>query len=87
MARGPIKHTCPAIDRQKKANEDEIKRLRGIIEELEEAINAIEANNDFLEEMRESNDKLREWGAEMEDLSEERQQEIDDLQKELNQYV
>jgi len=84
--REPIKHTCPDIDRTIKyikivmLKDRDLKNLNE--SELFDAASAmnIELDNciDFLEQMRKSNDMLRQWGIE-------EATRVDDLEYELEQ--
>lgn len=93
--RGPIKHTCPDIDRERRYNASTLGDIKSMLRYwdedsakklLDECADRINELDDFLEEMRKSNDTLRTWGAEQEDLIAERDQEIERLENELSQF-
>ncbi len=69
--REPIKHTCPDIDKLIKGQSEIMKRIRNYqkideIDDLKDIISDIENIlwdfEDKLEELRRSNDTLRDWG-------------------------
>lgn len=87
--REPIKHTCPDIDKLVKGIDEINKMLRGYeklneADDLKDLINNIENTLwDFdtkLEELRRSNDTLRDWG-----ISEAEQ--VDKLEEELSKVI
>lgn len=88
--REPIKHTCPDIDKYIKAikqvlyNDRQLKNL-----EPDELYNAasdmayeLESCIDYLEELRASNDELRQWGIEEADKVDELELKIEELEQE-----
>lgn len=78
MARGPVPYTCPDID-----------NIISLAEKAESAneslLSEILGRTGFLEAMRESNDKLRQWGAEQEDKAQELETERDTLAEEVRE--
>jgi|SRR6185369_1674861 len=71
MARGPIGHTCPDID-----------KCISAIDEVQKAVSGLDdliGRRGLLEELREANDTLRTWGAEMEDERDEALKEVEHL--------
>ena len=87
--REPIEHTCPDIDKLVKGIDEINKMLRGYkkldeVDDLKDLISDIENTLwDFdtkLEELRRSNDTLRDWG-----ISEAEQ--VDKLEEELSKVV
>ena len=87
--REPIKHTCPDIDKLVKGIDEINKMLRGYekldeVDDLKDLISDIENTLwDFdtkLEELRKSNDTLRQWGIE-------EAEQVDKLKEELSKVV
>lgn len=96
MARGPIPHTCPDINKRQSYNGDILKELKefdkypmsvsldDIVAMCDRAADALRDNDSFLEEMRGSNEELRSWGAQQEDEKQSAEEEIERLRQELS---
>ena len=88
--REPIKHTCPDIDRYIKAIKQVLykdRELKGL--EYDDLFNAaadmsyeLESCIDYLEELRASNDELRQWGIEEADKADDFELKIEELENE-----
>ena len=89
--REPIKHTCPDIDKYIKWIKMEIVKDRDLKnmdeKELFDAASSMssELENciDYLEELRKSNDTLRQWGIEEAERVDELEEEISKIETEL----
>lgn len=86
-SREPIKHTCPDIDKYIKWIKGEIIKDRDLKnmdeKELFDAASSmssqLESCIDYLEELRKSNETLRNWGIEESDKVDELEQEIQQM--------
>lgn len=101
MSRQPVRNTCPDIDKALRILDNVFKTIKGRrsedIDDMEDDIlYDIESNlsdiPDYFESLRESNDKLRQWGSdeesEVDRLTDEistMQDEIDKLQEQLDE--
>ena len=88
--REPIKHTCPDIDRYIKTIKQVLykdRELKGL--EYDDLFSAavdmsyeLESCIDYLEELRASNDELRQWGIEEADKADDFELKIEELENE-----
>jgi hypothetical protein len=84
--REPIKHTCPDIDKYIKCIKNEIVKDRDLRNMDEKELfdvassmsSQLESCIDYLEELRKSNETLRNWGIEEAELA-------DDFEEQLSQ--
>lgn len=86
----PVKNTCPDIDRMQKSLKYAIKEAEYAMKRYEMGQSAQDAMQtsidemstaiDVLEDLRRSNDLLRQWGTEQENRAEQ-------LEEELNKYI
>lgn len=86
----PVGHTCPDIDKAIKFIRGAMDYLDGLkfenrADERERDGNVVDLDKaiDLLEELRESNDTLRDWGADGEQRVEELTATVDDLEKQV----
>lgn len=85
--REPIKHTCPDIDKYIRRIKNVLiseREIRGCeIDDLMsyavDMANELESCIDYLEELRSSNDTLRQWGIEEAEKVDEIRAKVDDL--------
>jgi len=79
----PVKHTCPDIDRAIKHLKSAISEAKGLIEDKKDFQSVeweIEQAIGYFEDLRKSNDALRQWGEELDKELEESANLIGDLE-------
>jgi len=88
--REPIKHTCPYIDKYIKSirkvlyNDRQLKELDtdDLYDVASDMAYELESCIDYLEELRASNDELRQWGIEEADKVDELELKIEEIEQE-----
>lgn len=92
----PIRHTCPAIDKQIVELKFQIRELECIDNDIDKELqkdilsNVLYYMNNlfgFFEEMRTANDTLRSWGEEMENKYCELQDELNELENKMTDLL
>lgn len=78
--REPVRHTCPDVD----AALDHVSSSTRVLNDAEDSLRSI---GRILEDLRKSNEKLREWGCEEADRVDELKQEIEDLKSDHRDEV
>lgn len=78
--REPVRHTCPDVD----AALDHVSSSSRVLSDVEDALRSI---GRLLEDLRKSNEKLREWGCEEADRVDELKQDIEDLKSDHRDEV
>lgn len=89
----PVKHTCPDIDKMIKRAKEGLKSLEWALKleylddiksAIRDAINEVEDIEGMAEDLRSSNDSLREWGKDCEKTIDELEAKIWDFENEVN---
>jgi DNA repair exonuclease SbcCD ATPase subunit len=82
----PIKHTCPDIDKAIKHMKDALTEALANIEDQTARkwiTSDIDSAIDYVEDLRSSNDSLRQWGKELEEEMESHANYTNDLEKKI----
>lgn len=80
----PVKHTCPDIDKAQKKLKSVMRSLAELDwEDKNYTISELDDVDDALEDLRKSNDALRQWGEELDKELEEAANTISNLETEL----
>ena len=92
MAKAPIRHTCPQIDKYIKEIKYNIHKQRDLENmDLADLLDAAKNMNyelenciNYLEDLRSSNDTLRSWGEDESERADKLEDEIYNLQETIN---